>query len=351
MAYYRGSLAWRGAISMNIGWTFVLELVVLLGVGLIGGGLLARMIVQRAGIAGVGQVVSSIAGGLLGTAVITGAAMGIVALVKTRGVEWGTQQPFFQPRSNDLTGLLLEGDEDQIAYCEDLVASSMEAVMTDAGDLEDVLLQLQPAEGADLPAASSFRVTLWDGEGSPLAVLTTEETALSLASEGLHPEIGDTLFRQVVLESPDSDAVACLPMIQAFVVGAATDDVEIDLPDEPSVTVTPAPADTSPPSVKSTSASPNPSLTTVPVTISANITDQTGIAGADLYYRVSKGAVQYGGAMLHYGGGVYSIQIGPLTPAGTYSYYILAEDTLGNATCSVGTIGSCPGGSFVVNIP
>jgi hypothetical protein len=194
-------------------------------------------------------------------------------------------------------------------------------------------------------------VTLWDGEGSPLAVLTTEETTFSLASEGLLPEIGATIFWQVVVESMDPDAPICLPMIQAFVVGAATDEVEIDLPDEPGGTVTPTPPDTAPPSVKATSAEPNPTLTTIPVTISARITDQTGIAGADLYYQVGKGAIQYGGAMLHYGGGVYSIQIGPLVPAGTYDYYILAEDTLGNANCTVGTIETCPGGSFVVNIP
>jgi hypothetical protein len=61
--------------------------------------------------------------------------------------------------------------------------------------------------------------------------------------------------------------------------------------------------------------------------------------------------IQYGGAMLHYGSGTYSIQIGPLVPAGTYDYYIRAVDTLGNANCTISGIESCPGGSFVVNIP
>jgi hypothetical protein len=265
---------------------FILGLVVLLGAGLAGGGLLARRIVQRIGVMGAGQVLSTIAGALVGGTVLVGAAIGISAIGRIHQENIASPPRILEPGSDDLTGLLLEGDDAQVAYCEDLVASSMEAIMTDADILEDVLLQLQAVEGSDLPADASFSVTLWDGEGSPLAALSTEEMTLSLASEGLLPEIGDTLFWRVVVESTDPDASICLPMIQAFVVGGVSEEVAIDMPDEPGGIVTPAPTDTAPPSVKSTSATPNPALTTVPVTISANITDQTGIAGVDLYYQV-----------------------------------------------------------------
>lgn len=355
VAYTTEERIMLGSNSLSIGWTFVLELVVLLGVGLAGGGLLARRIVQRAGIAGVGQVLSTIAGALVGPVALAGIAMGIVALVETRGAETSMPQMDIHPRSDDVTGLLLAADNPQVVSCEDLVASSMEAIMTDAGALEDVLLSLQPVEGVDLPNGHSFRVTLWDGRGDPLAMLTTEETSLSLALEGLLPEIGATLFWQSVVQAPlpggDLQIPLCLPMVQTFVVDLEPEDASTTRAAEPAVTVTPATPDTSPPSVKSTNAVPNPALTTTPVTVSANITDQTGIAGVDLYYRMGKGAIQYGGAMLHHGGAVYSLQIGPLVPAGTYNYYILAEDTLGNANCTVATVETCPAGSFIVIIP
>jgi hypothetical protein len=70
-----------------------------------------------------------------------------------------------------------------------------------------------------------------------------------------------------------------------------------------------------------------------------------------LYYKVGKGTFQFAGNMSLSGGNNYSQTIGPLTPAGTYTFKILAEDSLGNATCTSGSLDSCPGGSFVVNIP
>jgi hypothetical protein len=69
-----------------------------------------------------------------------------------------------------------------------------------------------------------------------------------------------------------------------------------------------------------------------------------------LYYRVGKGSYQYAGNMSPSGGNNYSLTFGPLTPAGTYTFKILSQDSLGNATCTSGTIDSCRGGTFVVNI-
>ncbi len=57
------------------------------------------------------------------------------------------------------------------------------------------------------------------------------------------------------------------------------------------------------------------------------------------------------GKMKSGGGNNYFLNIGTLTPAGTYTFRILAEDALGNANCSTGNLDACPGGSFVVNIP
>jgi hypothetical protein len=106
------------------------------------------------------------------------------------------------------------------------------------------------------------------------------------------------------------------------------------------------------PKVRGVNADPNPTLTTFPVTISATISDESGIAWAKLYFKTGKGAYQVAGSMSSNGGGIYSLTIGPLTPAGTYSFRILAVDNRGNCNCcsAVGP-DACPGGSFMVNIP
>jgi len=118
----------------------------------------------------------------------------------------------------------------------------------------------------------------------------------------------------------------------------------------PTYTSTP-PADNSPPSVQGMNASPNPTLTTVPITVSATITDLSGVMNVILYYSVAKGPYQFAGNMSPSGGNNYSLTFGPLTPAGTYTFKILAQDNQGNVTCTSSTLGSCPGGTFVVNIP
>jgi hypothetical protein len=87
------------------------------------------------------------------------------------------------------------------------------------------------------------------------------------------------------------------------------------------------------------------------VTISATISDGSGVASATVYYKTGKGGYQSAGNMKSSGGNQYFLNIGALTPAGTYNFRILAADSLGNVNCSTGALDSCPGGSFVVNIP
>jgi len=119
----------------------------------------------------------------------------------------------------------------------------------------------------------------------------------------------------------------------------------------PTITVAPTQPDTTGPKVSGPNASPNPALTTTPVTISATISDGSGVTSATLFYKTGKDAYQSAGTMSSGGGNLYSLVIGPLTPAGTYQFRIRAIDSLGNANCSDKTPDSCPGGSFVVNIP
>jgi hypothetical protein len=354
-----GYTAWGSALTGGpvIQLTFVVGLMVVLGAGSAGGGILAGQIAQRFGVAGAGRVLSAVAGALLGGAVLVAASIGIASIGGASDADLSVPSQYVEPDSDNLAGLILASDEVEVPLCDLMVASSMEAALDTEGVAEDIVLNLQDTGEYAFPADSFFQVTLWDGEGNPAAVLTTEEASLSLASEGLFPEIGTTLFWQVVMEAPDpeggdQDVPLCLPMIRAFNIEGTTEDVVIEEPDEPEPIVTPTePSDTTPPSVKAMSAVPNPTLTTVPVTISATIADESGVASTALYYQVGKGDVEYGGEMLHYGGGQYSLQIGPLVPAGTYNYYIVAADTLGNATCTVASLGSCPSGSFVVNVP
>jgi RNA polymerase sigma-70 factor (ECF subfamily) len=113
----------------------------------------------------------------------------------------------------------------------------------------------------------------------------------------------------------------------------------------PTPTSTP---DTTAPKVSGPSASPNPAFTISPIAISATVSDPDGIASVMLYYKTGKGAYQLAGPMKAAGGGIYSLTIGPLTPAGDYDYRILAMDNFGNATCGVKTLADCTGGTFKV---
>ena len=99
-------------------------------------------------------------------------------------------------------------------------------------------------------------------------------------------------------------------------------------------------------------ADPISTLTTFPVTITTTISDSSGVAYAKPYFKTGKVGYQTAGSMSSIGGGVYSLTIGSLTPAGTYSFRILAVDSLGNSNCSsAGNLDAYPGISFVVNIP
>lgn len=112
---------------------------------------------------------------------------------------------------------------------------------------------------------------------------------------------------------------------------------------------TPGP-ETDPPKVSGPAASPNPALTTTPVTITAAVNDLSGVASVTLYYRVGKGAYQSAGTMKLGGGNSYSLNIGALS-AGSYTFRIVAVDSLGNATCDTSNLDACPGSGFDVNIP
>ena len=79
--------------------------------------------------------------------------------------------------------------------------------------------------------------------------------------------------------------------------------------------------------------------------------DPSGVSSVTLYYNAGNGAYKSAGKMKQRSGDLYTFPLGALTPAGTYSFRILAVDKLGNANCSSGRLDACPGGSFVVNIP
>jgi RNA polymerase sigma-70 factor (ECF subfamily) len=120
-----------------------------------------------------------------------------------------------------------------------------------------------------------------------------------------------------------------------------------DTPTALQPTATPTP-DITAPKVSGPSALPNPAFTTSPVTVSATVNDLAGIASVMLYYKTGKGTYQLAGPMMAVGGGIYSLTISPLTPAGDYDYRILAIDNFGNATCNVKNLADCPGGTFEV---
>ncbi|MBW8009762.1 MAG: hypothetical protein FVQ83_00785 [Chloroflexi bacterium] len=121
----------------------------------------------------------------------------------------------------------------------------------------------------------------------------------------------------------------------------------------PIITATPLP-DTIGPNVSGVSHSPDQINLegTKPdtIAISATVTDPAGVGSVTLYYRLSGGSI-FTTLMSPIGGGVYQVDIGPFKTAGLYQYYILATDTLANANCSSGDLATCPGGTFVVNIP
>jgi hypothetical protein len=262
--------------------------------------------------------------------------------------------------------------------CDTYLKTFGESITDQSGELVDILIHIAVPGDVILPSNSRFRVTVKDIFGSPRDIVT-EDTSVSLASAGLFPDlIAPPLIWQVSIEylagiggdlflpfcsgdihhefdfvPPGESHLAEAPTSPAlptpsFTTAPPTPTVNV-IP--PTATDPPPKSDTSGPKVSRPSASPNPALTTSPVTISATISDSSGVAKAWVYYKTGKGGYQKAGKMKSGAGNNYFLNIGTLTPAGTYTFRILAEDSLGNANCSTSNLDACPGGSFEVNIP
>ena len=95
--------------------------------------------------------------------------------------------------------------------------------------------------------------------------------------------------------------------------------------------------------------SPSSPYTTTPVTVSAQVTDPSGVTTVTLSYSYNKGAYQVAGQMNLSSGSIYTLNVGTLL-AGSYDIRIHAVDSLGNANCAAGNPGSCPGAVVIVNI-
>jgi hypothetical protein len=272
-------------------------------------------------------------------------------------------QPAAQPLI-DLSNLFDQGET-----CEAYFKTHAEAVTNQSGEIEDIQIIIAVPGGVTLPPDSRFQVTLWDNNGLPRQ-FATNNTVISLAEAGFFPDqVSNLLVWQVGLEvlsgaGGDLFLPHCLPdglhtfkfegleETQVRVTPVTpTPTQPVPKKAQPTATTPPKVADTKGPKVSGASASPNPALTTSPVTISATVSDSSGVARAKVYIKTGKGGYQSIGKMKSGGGNNYFLNIGTLTPAGTYTFRILAEDSLGNTNCSTGNLDACPGGSFVVNLP
>lgn len=320
-----------------------------------------------------GKVLSALAGFVASGILTVGLVVGIAYVRKLTGTSISSQRII----SAEELGLLVDsGEEIELKYCPDILEAILTESINEAGEIQDLIIQIQP-HIPPIPPNSRFRLTVWDNQGNSI-IHTTEETSLSLVSVGLFPDIVSPFLWQVQVETlipgtEDSYKNACIPVIQSStfigepIISGEAEEVEeqvapspIDTPiptkavpptAPPTATNPPPPKDSRGPKVSGAAASPNPALTTSPVTISATISDGSGVSSAAVYYRTGKGGYQSAGAMKSGGGNQYFLNIGTLTPAGTYTFRIHAVDSLGNANCSFGALDSCPGGSFMVNIP
>jgi len=121
-------------------------------------------------------------------------------------------------------------------------------------------------------------------------------------------------------------------------------------PPPPTPTDTPIPdtpiPDTAPPNISGMSAAPD-RIAVLPcgqntVTISANVSDPSGVAQVKLYYRAAKGSITGSWQvqnMAHTGGNQYQLAVGPSQISASYSpygglilqYYVKAWDSHDNA--------------------
>jgi hypothetical protein len=316
-----------------------------------------------------GVVGGAILGGLIGY--IGGSAL---TPVPSDLPAFKMEQPSeIQPAAQPVIDLSSRFDQEET--CEAYFKTYAEEVTNEDGEIEDIQIFIAVPSDVTLPADSRFQVTLWDNNGLPRQ-FATNNTVISLAETGFFPEqISNPLLWQVGLEvlagsGGDLYLSHCLPDGLHTFKFEGLEDTQIRVtPETPTPTDTPTPthpvptkapptattppkaADTKGPKVSGASASPNPALTISPVTISATISDSSGVAKALVYIKTGKGGYQKVGKMKSGGGNNYFLNIGTLTPAGTYTFRILAEDSLGNANCSTSNLDACPGGTFEVKIP
>lgn len=350
-------------------------------IGIVGAGLIIAIsgsvtgwvMVARLGNTTRGKVLSALTGVVVSGILAAGLITGIAYVRKLTGTSISSQRLI---AAEKLKLIIDSEEEDKPVDCSHFLETTLAESKNAEGDIEDLIIQIQP-DLATIPNESRFRITVWDNDGKPY-VFTTQEKILSLVSVGLFPGIINPFLWQVQVETLASGTEdiflrTCIPVIHssAFIsepiaveeageveepAAPSPKDTPIPTKDtqptaQPSATQPPPPTDTSGPKVSGANASPNPALTTSPVTISATISDDSGVANATVFYKTGKGSYQSAGGMKSGGGNQYFLNIGTLTPAGTYTFRIHTVDSLGNDNCSSEALDSCPGGSFVVHIP
>ncbi len=363
-------------------------LTVSLGVVLLAalGGGLGWWISGRIGLPKGGGILVSLVGAALGGVIVIGAAWGLAAInrpvppeppLNGEGISVGP------PESADgLAGLVGESGDPKPTYCDGYLKTHAVVSTNDLGEIDDLLIQISIPSGVVLPPDSRYRVTVWDDQGATHEIVT-EETSISLAAAGLFPGTGDPVQWQVEVETlagqgGDLYLSFCLADDIHSLTISGGQEVAIDTP-TPTTTIipltatftpipftatftsqpptfTPTPtADTIGPQIKTLSASPPEIFTsgTKPdtTTISATVSDPSGVSSVTLYYKTNLGKYILAGTMTAIGEGVYQLILGPFPTAGTYTFRIIAVDGVGNANCSASNLDACPGGTFMVIIP
>ena len=206
-----------------------------------------------------------------------------------------------------------------------------------------------PGEGdSALPAGGSQ-------EGYATGESAAGTTAAPAAGGSVSPTPETTSTTAAVMTSNPVTTTTSAPSTTTT-VKTTTTTVKTSTTSAPSTTTTaPVPADEAGPSVTAASDWPDPVFTSGSPpdasSISATVSDPSGVASAVIWYREGAAKFAVWGPMIDGGGGSYSAGFGPFATAGVYEYRIVAVDGLGNANCSIQKPASCPGGTVTVVIP
>jgi hypothetical protein len=272
----------------------------------------------------------------------------------------------------------LEGEPSLIPAC-DLYLDHGSAVPVDDTpfeyNVETLPLSISLVEGArPVPSVLEIIVTSPTGTEAIVPVPLAEDGTtyqLDLASF-LFQQGSDLLYEEgdfswsiaTMYFDPGGDFLPLQPLCQGssehtFTILPAPMAAPTDTPTPTTEPPTLEPAtlepDTEGPHVSGVGDSPDPVYTNGnppdTATVSATVTDLSGVASVTLYYSSgSKTAFQVWGPMSG-SGDSYSTAFGPFGSIGTYEYRIYAVDGLGNANCSTSDINACPGGTLTVIIP